>query len=380
MQISFAIAISELVPNKHRPLWAGAIPFCSFEVAGFGPVIAQTFAERTAAGWRWSYYLDIILTGLAVLLFFFFYHPPNFDLLHRNRSKRQQFARQDFVGFVLFTGGLLVFLMGLSWGGGLYPWNSAQVIATIIVGFVALVAFVIYDTFVHKGDPLLPLHLFRYKGYVAIVVTSMVGSCVYYSMSILWPQQIAYLFGGSQTHRGWLACVVGGSFFLGQVLGGPLCRFIKKTRFILLTATLSLLAWSAAMIAVNPGQEAKGIAFMFLACISVGVIETCSLALAPLPLPTEDIGVALGALGTIRSAGASVATAIYTTILTNKLTKFMNPSVTAAALAAGLPSDSITALLQAISSGDLDSVPGINPQISAAVGAASALAAANAFR
>ena len=54
---------------------------------------------------------------------------------------------------------------------------------------------------------------------------------------------------------------------------------------------------------------------MFMACFSVGVVETCSLALAPLALPSEDIGAALGALGSIRSAGASVATAIYVTIL-----------------------------------------------------------------
>lgn len=129
-------------------------------------------------------------------------HPPNFQLLHENRSRMEQLKRQDAIGLVLFTGGLILFIMGLSWGGQLYPWKSARVIATLVVGFVALVLFVLYDKYLHHGDPLLPLHLFKTRGYLAMVMTAMVGSCVYYSMNVLWPSQIAYLFGGTPEHRG----------------------------------------------------------------------------------------------------------------------------------------------------------------------------------
>jgi MFS family permease len=205
VQISFTVAIAELVPNKHRPLWISGIFFSSFQFACFGPVIAQTFVTNTAAGWRWNFYLNILIGGLATLLFFFFYHPPNFQLLHRNRSRMDQVKRLDFVGLVLFSGGLALFLIGLSWGGQAYPWKSAHVIATIVVGFASLVVFVLYDAFVHPGDPLLPMHLFKSRGYLAMVMTGMVGSCVYYSMNVLWPQQIAYLFPGTPQHNGWLA-------------------------------------------------------------------------------------------------------------------------------------------------------------------------------
>ena len=50
----------------------------------------------------------------------------------------------DFGGIVLFSGGLILFLLGLSWGGELYPWGSARVIATLVVGLVVLVIFVLY--------------------------------------------------------------------------------------------------------------------------------------------------------------------------------------------------------------------------------------------
>lgn len=50
----------------------------------------------------------------------------------------------DFGGILLFTAGFLLFLMGLSWGGTLYPWGSAHVIATLVAGAVIIVAFVLY--------------------------------------------------------------------------------------------------------------------------------------------------------------------------------------------------------------------------------------------
>ena len=151
------------------------------------------------------------------------------------------------------------------------------------------------------------------------------------------------------------------------------------------------------MISVNSGQETKGVGLMFMACFSVGIVETCSLALgmqsrsnkhwttadraiAPLALPSEDIGAALGALGSIRSGGAAVATAIYVTVLTNKLTKFVPEYVTPAAINAGLPQTSLTDLFTGLTAGDLTTVPGITPAIIAAVGAADAMAAADAFR
>jgi MFS family permease len=131
VQISFTVAVSELVPNKVRPLAVSAIFFSSFEIACFGPVIGISLENGTKLTWRWAYYLNIIISGLAVLCFYLFYHPPDFNLLHMDRSKWEQCKRQDGVGFVLFTGGLLLFIMGMSWGGTVHPWNSVYVVRII---------------------------------------------------------------------------------------------------------------------------------------------------------------------------------------------------------------------------------------------------------
>lgn len=175
-------------------------------------------------------------------------------------------------------------------------------------------------------------------------------------------------------------CVVGSATLIGQCIGGILCRYIPRSRYILISGCVSLLAFSASMVSLQPGDESKGIGLMFMACFSVGIIETCSLSLAPLAVASEDIGVALGALGSIRSGGAAVATAIFVTILSNKLTSEIPALVTPAALQAGLPESSLTALFSGLSSGNFTAIPGISSQIIAAAAAAQSQAAANSFR
>jgi MFS family permease len=144
VQLSFPVIIGELVPNKHRPYANGAMYVFALPVSSFGPVIARSFILHTKAGWRWSYYINIIFTFVVVVLLFFFYHPPTLGMLHAKGSKRPILKMLDIGGVFLFGSGLLVFLLGISWGGQQYPWKSGPVIGTIVGGAVLLALLVIY--------------------------------------------------------------------------------------------------------------------------------------------------------------------------------------------------------------------------------------------
>ncbi len=90
-----------------------------------------------------------------------FYYPPPRPQYDFQKSRWQQIKEVDYVGFALYTGGLTVFLIGLTWAGTAgHPWKSASVIAPIIVGLLTLVACFIYDFTVPK-QPFFPLSLFR---------------------------------------------------------------------------------------------------------------------------------------------------------------------------------------------------------------------------
>lgn len=85
--------------------------------------------------WRWAFYLGIVSNAFALSLIVVFYWPPGFINLHTDgKTRLQQVKELDFVGLLLFGGGLTTFLLGVSWGGNPYPWRSGQVIAPLIIG------------------------------------------------------------------------------------------------------------------------------------------------------------------------------------------------------------------------------------------------------
>ena len=61
----------------------------------------------------------------------------------------------DFLGIFLALAGMTVVILGLTWGGREHPWDSAHVIATLVVGTVVSISFVLWQW---KGPryPLVP--------------------------------------------------------------------------------------------------------------------------------------------------------------------------------------------------------------------------------
>jgi MFS family permease len=145
-QLGFTIALAELVPKKSRGYLNAGLFCASLPFATFGTVIARALATNTKAGWRWCYYLNVITTILAIVLFFFFYHPPSFGQLHTRSSKIQVLKTLDYVSIFLFTTGLTLVLLSLSWGGQQYRLVSGEALGTLLGGVTLLAAFATWGT------------------------------------------------------------------------------------------------------------------------------------------------------------------------------------------------------------------------------------------
>lgn len=235
-QLSFHFVIGELVPMKQRYFAIGLIYAFTYGTSGMGPAISTSFiVHYPSVGWRGVYWLLLALNSLALVCWTAFYFPPTFDEKHKgdeNRSKMYWLKNFDWIGTFLFASGFIVFLMGLSWGGSVYPWNSAAVIAAIVVGFTVMVAFVLYECYAPIKEPLIPMHLFRNVRWVAAVVLLGLGAGVYYAFAIVWPAQAAILYGNGDAMRiGYVSTIIGIGIITGQIAAGFLATTIGKTRY-----------------------------------------------------------------------------------------------------------------------------------------------------
>lgn len=115
-QLSFNVVIGELVPNKLRGPFNALVLSTSIPFAVFGPPVARAFYENTGLQWRWSYILGCIINTIAIATYYVCYFPPSYRQLHVNgKTMMKQLKGLDWIGIVLFTAGLVLFLIGLNW-------------------------------------------------------------------------------------------------------------------------------------------------------------------------------------------------------------------------------------------------------------------------
>ncbi|KAH7121361.1 fungal trichothecene efflux pump [Dactylonectria macrodidyma] len=370
-QLSFGIVLGELVPNKWRGPVTSLVFLSSLPFAVFGPVIARAFFENTSSRWRWSYFLGVILGALSLVLYFFFYHPPEYKQLHVNgKSKWQMTKDLDFIGIVLYISGCVLFLIGLSWGGTQYPWDSAQTLCTLLIGVALLGLFVVYEGFLCKTQPLMPPRMFKNIGFVAITTIATLGSMVYYSLTILWPTIISTVYTTDVTEVGWQSSVVGGGILLGQTIAGICISYVPKVKYQCVIASGLAFAFMTSLTTISADRWAATIALGVLTCTAIGFVENISFPGVTLIWEPQDIGLATGVLGSIRGFGGAIAQALYVSVLNNELAKKIPANVIPAATDAGLPESSISDLLAGTATGDFSAVPGITDAIISSVAAA----------
>jgi Fungal trichothecene efflux pump (TRI12) len=163
----------------------------------------------------------------------------------------------DFIGLILLVGGLLIFLMGISWGGSYYPWKSVHVITTIVVGFVTLIVFVLYEALVPLKEPLVPMHLFTNIPWVATMLVVALGASVYYAFAIVWPTMVFSIYTNELTYGSLLCCVAGTGTNAGQLFSGSLCRRIGKQRTQLIVMTISMGAFLGGRSSYLPCKQSS---------------------------------------------------------------------------------------------------------------------------
>lgn len=236
---SYPFIMGEIVPMKYRFATNAFVYLFQLPTSCFGPAMAYVFILQTSAGWRWCYYYLIIWNALALILFIVFYFPPTFREKHGTGRVLQFIKQYDYIGTGLFIAGIVLFLMGLTWGGSVYPWKSAHVIAPLVIGAVTLVAFGLYETFMPLKEPFIPIKLFKNGKWVATVLVIAFCGGVFYAFALVWPNMVATLYAreNDPMYTGYLSCIVAIGITAGEIIGCIVAEPIGKTKLQLIAST-----------------------------------------------------------------------------------------------------------------------------------------------
>lgn len=198
----------------------------------------------------------------------------------------------------LLVAGLVLFLLGISWGGQPYPWDSGLVLGLLISGAVTLIIFVLYEIYGNLSTPIIPMHLFKdFRGFSCVVIISGITGCLQTAAFIVWPSQVTYIFGSSSSgweQTAWMSSVVNFAIWGGIMLLGPLYHIVKHLRLQLIVCSVWMTAFLGAMSTINYENRDSAIAFAFLALFPVGWGEIFTMLMVQYIVSDRDLGVAFG--------------------------------------------------------------------------------------
>ena len=144
------------VPPRQLGFISAAIGMVMVMSGILGPVLSGAIThDRTSSTWRWIFYLNIPLGGLALV---------GLTIAWRSDKSQRHFARKaiksvDFLGCVLLLAASVLLVFALEEAGAfIYAWNSVTIITSLTVSGVAFVAFIAWQEWLAK-HPSLPVQL-----------------------------------------------------------------------------------------------------------------------------------------------------------------------------------------------------------------------------
>ncbi|KAF5599101.1 major facilitator (MFS1) transporter [Fusarium pseudocircinatum] len=125
-------------PEK-RATYTGFIGLSYGIAAVAGPLIGGGLTD--GASWRWCFYINLPIGGLAILVILFTFKTPA-GVKVVDATLKEKLLQMDFIGTALVMGASLSLLLALQYGGVTHPWNSSVVIG-LLVGFILMIVTLI---------------------------------------------------------------------------------------------------------------------------------------------------------------------------------------------------------------------------------------------
>src|SRR5579884_1617963 len=144
--------VGDLFTPRERGRWQG-ITGAVFGLSSIlGPTVGGWISDNLT--WRWVLYVNLPV-GLVAMLVLIFLMP---SLQAKNRK-----ATIDYVGCALIALGTVPMMLGFTWAGTTYPWDSWQVLGLIIGGAAVLGIFLLYEIWLERrdGQPIIAPSLFK---------------------------------------------------------------------------------------------------------------------------------------------------------------------------------------------------------------------------
>ncbi|KAF2828618.1 major facilitator superfamily MFS_1 [Ophiobolus disseminans] len=290
------LIICDLVPLRERGKYLGYVQSPTAIGAIVGPVVGGALAT---ANWRWIFYLNIPIAGIAMIIMIIFLRLNH----EKPRSWKQAVLRVDWIGNAIFVASICSLLVGLVFGGTVYAWSSWRVILPVVLGACGWLCFHVYEwkppAFCKEVS--IPPRIFANRTSVAGFYIDFVSSMLLQWVAFFWPIYFQGTRGTSPLKAG-IYFIPFEAFLLttAVVAGGLLTKLGHYRPLHLVGFVLSTLGPGLNILLSDSTPKVVWVWFQIVDSIGRGILLPTTLPAIMASLPDSDAAAITGIDSAVR--------------------------------------------------------------------------------
>ena len=320
-----AALVTDAFPRAQLGLAMGANTMVAAIGLVLGPVLGGALV---AISWQWVFWFNVPLALVGAAWG---------ALVLRELAKPDSHRGYDVLGTSLFVVGLTGLVLGIS-RGGLYGWNSTEVIVCLVLALVLLPLFVVVER--RSSSPMLDLSIFQSRLFTAASAAAFINGLARFALMFLF----VFYFQGPQGDSPITAGVKLIPLALGMLVASPLAGAYADRHGSRTLAALGMLVTALGLAGMTTLEvhSAYWQSALLLALVGIGsgMFNSPNTAAMMGAVPAHRRGVAAGARTLLQNTGAVISIAFVLAIVTSAI-----PRATLFAIFSGLAKGLSTAQL-----------------------------------
>jgi EmrB/QacA subfamily drug resistance transporter len=309
--------IGAVVSPRERGRYMGLMGSVFAVASVAGPLAGGFFTEQLS--WRWVFYINLPVGVLALGI-----------IANALPSRIERVKHSiDYAGAAALGAAATSLILGLTWGGNTYAWNSVVILGLFAATILLVGVFIAVER--RATEPLIPLALFRMPIFrVASMAGGVVGFAMFGAITFL-PLFLQTVLGAGPTASGLqmipiMAAMLTMSIWSGRRISQtgryriyPIAGTIIMTIGIYLLSRLTITTpyWKAAI-------------FMALVGAGLGLTMQVMVLAVQNSVRYSELGTATSSATFFRAIGGSIGVAVFGAIFTNRLLAALPPQLSAA--------------------------------------------------
>ncbi|MDH6133038.1 EmrB/QacA subfamily drug resistance transporter [Kitasatospora sp. MAA4] len=313
------ICLASMVPPRERGRYSGYFGAVFALATIGGPLIGGVIVDTGWLGWRWCFYVGIPFSLIAIVVLQ--------RTLHLPVVKRK--AKIDYLGATLIAAAVSLLMVWVTLAGTDYPWLSWQT-AAMVGGGLALGALAVL-TESRAAEPIIPLHLFRYRTVSLAALASVLVGVGMYGATTFLSQYFQLAREKTPTMAGIMTLpMILGLALASTVAGRLITKYGKWKRF--LVAGTFLLAVGFGLLGTVRADTPYWQLSLYMAAAGLGLGLTMqNLVLAVQnTVPVKELGTASSLVTFFRTMGGAMGVSALGALLGTRVTHYLTQNLAAA--------------------------------------------------